>query len=115
MGTRHTHTQVMRDMESGASRGFGFVNYDNFESSDLAIECMNGQVCYAPIRSDILILFHLLYMVLMFIIACPQFLSNRALVVQYAINKNSPGERHGSAAGKAVSCNNIPWHGIALT
>lgn len=28
-----------------------------------------------------------------------QYLANRAIVVQYAYNKDSPGERHGSAAG----------------
>jgi hypothetical protein len=35
--------KIMRDPETGASRGFGFVSYDNFESSDAAIEAMNGQ------------------------------------------------------------------------
>ena len=35
----------MRDPETGNSKGFGFVNYDSFEAADLAIECMNGQVC----------------------------------------------------------------------
>lgn len=28
----------MRDPETGNSRGFGFVSYDSFESSDQAIE-----------------------------------------------------------------------------
>lgn len=28
----------MRDPETGNSRGFGFVSYDSFESSDAAIE-----------------------------------------------------------------------------
>ena len=40
---------LMRDPETGGSRGFGFVNYDSFEASDLAIECMHQQVrvlCY---------------------------------------------------------------------
>ena len=37
--------QIMRDPETGNSKGFGFVNYDSFEAADLAIECMNGQVC----------------------------------------------------------------------
>ncbi len=26
--------QIMRDPETGKSKGFGFVSYDNFESSD---------------------------------------------------------------------------------
>ena len=61
--------QIMRD-EVGASKGFGFVQYDSFESSDMAIECMNGQ-----------------------------FLCNQPIVVQYAFKKESKGERHGSLAG----------------
>ena len=39
------YMQIMRDPETGNSKGFGFVNYDSFEAADLAIECMNGQVC----------------------------------------------------------------------
>lgn len=35
--------KIMRDPETGASRGFGFVSYDSFEASDAAIESMNGQ------------------------------------------------------------------------
>jgi splicing factor 3B subunit 4 len=35
--------KIMRDPETGASRGFGFVSYDSFEASDKAIEAMNGQ------------------------------------------------------------------------
>ena len=49
-----------------SSKGYGFISYDSFESSDLAIECMNGQ-----------------------------FLCNRPIVVQYAFKKETPGERHG--------------------
>lgn len=30
--------QIMRDPESGNSRGFGFISYDSFEASDAAIE-----------------------------------------------------------------------------
>ena len=30
-------TRIMRDSESGSSKSFGFVSYDNFEASDLAI------------------------------------------------------------------------------
>ncbi len=64
--------QIMRD-EVGVSKGFGFVQYDSFESSDMAIECMNGQ-----------------------------FLCNQPIVVQYAFKKESKGERHGSNAGAPV-------------
>ena len=30
--------QIMRDPDTGNSRGFGFVSYDSFEASDAAIE-----------------------------------------------------------------------------
>ena len=35
--------KIMRDPETGASRGFGFVSYEGFEAADAAIEAMNGQ------------------------------------------------------------------------
>ena len=35
--------KIMRDPETGASRGFGFVSYEGFEAADNAIEAMNGQ------------------------------------------------------------------------
>ena len=35
--------KIMRDPETGGSKGFGFVSYDSFEASDAAIESMNGQ------------------------------------------------------------------------
>jgi splicing factor 3B subunit 4 len=31
----------MRDPESGLSKGFAFIGYDNFEASDSAISSMN--------------------------------------------------------------------------
>ncbi len=45
----------MRDPGTGTHKGFGFVQFDNFESADGAIEAMNGQylmnkvitVCFA--------------------------------------------------------------------
>ncbi len=67
--------QIMRDPETGESRGFGFVSYDSFESADAAIEAMNGQ-----------------------------YVCNRPITVSYAIKKDSKtGERHGSAAGTLAS------------
>lgn len=30
--------QIMRDPDTGNSRGFGFISYDSFEASDAAIE-----------------------------------------------------------------------------
>lgn len=42
--------KVMYDVETGTSKGFGFVSYDSFEAADYAIECMNGQyLCNRPI------------------------------------------------------------------
>lgn len=68
----------MRDPETGESRGFGFVSFDSFESSDAAIESMNNQ-----------------------------YLCNRAITVSYAIKKDSKtGERHGSAAERLLAANN---------
>lgn len=67
-------TRVQRDPETGVSKGFGFVSFDSFEASDLAIECMHGQ-----------------------------FLADRQLVVQYALRKDSKGERHGSAAERMLA------------
>ena len=62
----------MRDPVTGASKGVGFVSFDNFESSDQAIEAMNGQ-----------------------------YLCGKALNVNYSLKKDGKGgEKHGSAAGK---------------
>jgi len=36
-------TKVMRDSETGKSKQYGFVCFDNFESSDNAIQQMKGQ------------------------------------------------------------------------
>lgn len=65
---------IVRDLDTGGTKGFGFVKYDSFEASDLAIECMNGQ-----------------------------FLANRPIVVQYAYRKDAPGERHGSQAERILA------------
>jgi splicing factor 3B subunit 4 len=67
--------KVMRDEDNGmTSKGFGFVSFSSFESSDLAIECMNGQ-----------------------------YLCNRAITVQYAYKKDSQGIRHGTQAERLLA------------
>jgi splicing factor 3B subunit 4 len=69
--------KIMRDPESGNSKGFAFVNYASFEASDAAIDAMNGQ-----------------------------YLCNRPISVSYAFKKDSKGERHGSAAERLLAAQN---------
>lgn len=66
-------TRIQRDPDTNISRGFGFISYDNFASSDLAIECMNDQ-----------------------------WLANKQIRVQYAFKKDS-NERHGSQAERLLA------------
>ena len=35
--------KITRDAEDGTSKGHGFVSYDNFKSSDMAVAQMNGE------------------------------------------------------------------------
>jgi len=69
--------KIMRDPDSGNSKGFAFVNYASFEASDAAIDAMNGQ-----------------------------YLCNRPISVSYAFKKDSKGERHGSAAERLLAAQN---------
>ncbi|KAJ3172587.1 Splicing factor 3B subunit 4 [Geranomyces variabilis] len=76
--------KVARDPDTGNSKGYGFVAFDNFESADAAIEAMNGQ-----------------------------FLMNKPITVGFAFKKDGKGERHGSAAERllaAQSRKNAPAH-----
>merc|ERR1711862_404051 len=68
--------KIMRDPDTGASRGFGFISYDTFEASDSALAAMNGQ-----------------------------FICNRPISVSYAYKKETKGERHGSAAERLIAAN----------
>jgi len=68
--------KVMRDPDTGQSRGFGFISYDTFEASDAALAGMNNQ-----------------------------FLCNRPISVSYAYKKETKGERHGSAAERLIAAN----------
>ncbi|CAI5442429.1 unnamed protein product [Caenorhabditis angaria] len=69
--------KIMRDVDSGTSKGFAFINFASFEASDTALEAMNGQ-----------------------------FLCNRAITVSYAFKRDSKGERHGTAAERMLASQN---------
>ena len=70
-------TRIMRDAESGVHKKFGFVSYDNFDASDLAIERMNGQ-----------------------------YLEGKSIEVTYAYKKDTKtGEKHGSMAERVLAKN----------
>jgi splicing factor 3B subunit 4 len=70
-GTIIKPPKIMRDDMTNQSRGFGFVSFDSFEASDLAIECMHNQ-----------------------------YLCNRQISVQYAFKKASmPGGGGGDGGG----------------
>ncbi|KAJ3082753.1 Splicing factor 3B subunit 4 [Quaeritorhiza haematococci] len=66
--------KVARDPDVGNSKGYGFISFDNFDSSDAAIEAMNGQ-----------------------------YLMNKPITVSYAFKKDGKGERHGSAAERLLA------------
>lgn len=66
--------KVARDLETGLAKGYGFVNFDNFDSADAAIESMNGQ-----------------------------FLCNKPITVTFAFKKDGKGERHGTAAERLLA------------
>lgn len=69
-------TKIMRDTETGQSKHYGFVSFDNFDSSDAAINTMNGQ-----------------------------FVSGKPVDVSYAYKKDTKGERHGSIAERILAAN----------
>lgn len=69
--------KIMRDPDTGNSKGFAFINYASFEASDAAIDAMHGQ-----------------------------YLCNRPISVSYAFKKDSKGDRHGSAAERLLAAQN---------
>ncbi|XP_037275336.1 spliceosomal protein on the X isoform X5 [Rhipicephalus microplus] len=73
--------KIMRDPDTGNSKGYAFINFASFEASDAAIEAMNGQ-----------------------------YLCNRAITISYAFKKDSKGERHGSAAERLLAAQNPLAH-----
>ncbi|KAJ4140857.1 Spliceosome-associated protein 49 [Fusarium equiseti] len=60
--------------ESGASKGFGFVSFADFESSDAAIDTLHGQ-----------------------------YILSKEVSVQYAFKKDGKGERHGDQAERSLA------------
>lgn len=66
--------KVMREPETGKSRGFGFVSYDSFDAADAAIATMNGQ-----------------------------YLCNRPVTVSFALKKDGKGERHGTETERMLA------------
>eukprot|EP00053_Salpingoeca_punica_P009340 m.83591 g.83591 ORF g.83591 m.83591 type:complete len:403 (-) comp14985_c0_seq1:161-1369(-) len=75
-GVIMSHPKIGRD-EAGVSKGYGFVNFATFESSDAAIAAMDGQ-----------------------------FLCNRPISVKYAFKKGTDGVRHGSASERFIAAQN---------
>ncbi|VDO94382.1 unnamed protein product [Soboliphyme baturini] len=69
--------KIMRDPDTGNSKGFAFINFASFEASDAAIEAMNGQ-----------------------------YLCNRPITASYAFKKDAKGERHGTAAERLLAAQN---------
>lgn len=70
--------KIMRDPDTGMSKGFGFVSFADFEASDTAIDVMDGQ-----------------------------YLGGRPISVNYAFKKDSTGmargERHGTPAERLLA------------
>ncbi len=75
----------MRDPISGQSKGFGFIHYDNFESSDKAIEEMDGK-----------------------------YFSNQIIKVEYAYKQNTKGEKHGTFAERFIAANRPVSNGLTF-
>ncbi|KAF2231916.1 RNA-binding domain-containing protein [Viridothelium virens] len=72
-GTILATPKIARD-DSNLSKGYGFVSFADFESSDEAIANMNGQ-----------------------------YLMNKEISVQYAYKKDGKGERHGDQAERMLA------------
>jgi splicing factor 3B subunit 4 len=76
--------KVARDDNAGnLSKGYGFVSYGDFESSDTAIANMHGQ-----------------------------YMMNKQISVQYAYKKDGKGERHGDEAERMLAAQ-AKAHGVA--
>jgi len=69
-------TKVMRDPETGVSRRYGFVSFDNFDSSDTSINSMQGQ-----------------------------YLCGKPVEISYAYKKETKSEKHGTNAERILASN----------
>ncbi|GHJ87889.1 hypothetical protein NliqN6_4291 [Naganishia liquefaciens] len=69
-----TTAKIARDPQTGESKGYGFVSYNDFDHSDAAVEAMNNQ-----------------------------YLMNKPITVQYAFKKDGKGERHGTEAERLLA------------
>jgi splicing factor 3B subunit 4 len=83
--------KINRDNMTGGSHHFGFVSFDSFESSDNAIQAMNGQ-----------------------------FVCNRPVHVSYAYKRDTKAERHGTMAERVLAANKpharpMSWNSSFLT
>lgn len=74
--------KVARD-EANLSKGYGFISFGDFESSDGAIASMHGQ-----------------------------YMMNKQISVQYAYKKDGKGERHGDEAERMLA-SQAKAHGVA--
>ncbi|KAL6703123.1 Spliceosome-associated protein 49 [Coniothyrium glycines] len=74
--------KVARD-EANLSKGYGFISFGDFESSDAAIASMHGQ-----------------------------YIMNKQISVQYAYKKDGKGERHGDEAERMLA-KQAKAHGVA--
>ncbi|KAL2327108.1 hypothetical protein Fmac_020535 [Flemingia macrophylla] len=90
-----TNPKIMRDPETGNSRGFGFISYDSFEASDSAIEVEGTQIpLLYGFGFDLKIAMN------------GQYLCNRQITVSYAYKKDTKGERHGTPAERVLAASN---------
>ncbi|CAN9403823.1 unnamed protein product [Alternaria alternata] len=75
--------KVARDDITSASKGYGFISYGDFESSDAAIASMHNQ-----------------------------YIMSKQITVQYAYKKDGKGERHGDEAERMLA-KQAKAHGVA--
>ena len=66
--------KIMRNQDTGESKGFAFISFDSFASSDAAMAAMNGQ-----------------------------FLGGRPISVSYSVKKDAKTTRHGSAPERLIA------------